>query len=272
MSLLPEVLSGEDGEAIHDLRVWSRRLQQTLDALHPPPRPRRIQAVRRILRRARRAVGEWRNCDVVLQLVERRMPRARGAARHRAWEIVREFAQARREEEIKRARHRLLRLDLAGLPAAVQKMVAAAPAPHGAPGALCPGVAAAWNEWQAALSHAREVREVPSLHAFRVVTKRLRYRLELVVDCGETDLGPVIDWLKKLQEALGAWHDRQMLYRMAAEAFARPELFLDEADPAQHLLAELRRDRRRDEPAIDDIVHRADDASPRALLESWIGA
>src|SRR6516225_5055134 len=37
MSLEPKVLRGEDPEAIHDMRVASRRLQQFLDLIYPPP-------------------------------------------------------------------------------------------------------------------------------------------------------------------------------------------------------------------------------------------
>src|SRR5215469_15681560 len=35
MKLLPEVLNSEDVEAVHDLRVWSRRLQQVLVTMFP---------------------------------------------------------------------------------------------------------------------------------------------------------------------------------------------------------------------------------------------
>ena len=41
MSFEPKVLRGDDPEAIHDMRVASRRLQQIVDVLHPRPQPRR---------------------------------------------------------------------------------------------------------------------------------------------------------------------------------------------------------------------------------------
>jgi len=40
MSFEPKVLRGDDPEAIHDMRVASRRLQQILDLVYPKPRSR----------------------------------------------------------------------------------------------------------------------------------------------------------------------------------------------------------------------------------------
>ncbi len=73
------VLTGEDQRAVHDLRVGSRRLQQVLVAMYGETLPRRARAMRRVLRRTRRAIGQWRNYDVVVEAIERRVRRARAA-------------------------------------------------------------------------------------------------------------------------------------------------------------------------------------------------
>src|SRR4030095_14775591 len=65
--------------------------------------------LRRTPRRVRRALGEWRNCDVLLDLVERRQRRVRGEAKRRAWELVRAHLLQKRTTEIARARKKLLR-------------------------------------------------------------------------------------------------------------------------------------------------------------------
>src|SRR5882672_7212389 len=66
--LLAAVLSSDDPDAVHDLRVLSRRLQQTLDAATGTPRPPAARRLVRTLRRVRRALGEWRNYDVIVDL------------------------------------------------------------------------------------------------------------------------------------------------------------------------------------------------------------
>jgi triphosphatase len=71
MSFEPKVLRGGDPEAIHDMRVASRRLQQIVDVLHPRPQPREIRRLRRKMRRSRGALSDLRNCDVQLARVER---------------------------------------------------------------------------------------------------------------------------------------------------------------------------------------------------------
>src|SRR2546428_579492 len=62
VSLEPRALSGDDPDAVHDLRVASRRLQQVLDLLHPAPQHGEVRRLRRKVRRCRRALGEVRNC------------------------------------------------------------------------------------------------------------------------------------------------------------------------------------------------------------------
>src|SRR5581483_9306293 len=51
VSLEAKVLKGDDADAIHDIRVATRRLQQVLDLLYPVPRPEAVRRVRRQIRR-----------------------------------------------------------------------------------------------------------------------------------------------------------------------------------------------------------------------------
>jgi CHAD domain-containing protein len=52
-----------------------------------------------------------------------------------------------------------------------------------------------------------------------------------------------LKWLADLQEALGVWHDRQVLDQAVAEAIARAEILLNELPTARILLGELENDR-----------------------------
>ena len=65
MTLEPKVLRGDDPDAIHDMRVASRRLQQILDLMYPKPRAREIRGLRRKIRRSRRRLSGGRNRDVM---------------------------------------------------------------------------------------------------------------------------------------------------------------------------------------------------------------
>ena len=89
MKLLPEVLNSEQVEAVHDLRVWSRRLQQVLMTMFPKVQENRVDSVIRALRRARRGLSGWRDCDVLIALLDRRLRRLRDPDEQRAWGVVR---------------------------------------------------------------------------------------------------------------------------------------------------------------------------------------
>ena len=83
------------------------------------------------------------------------------------------------------------------------------------------------------------------LHAFRIATKDLRYRTELLYDVGHRQLKAQLKWLADLQDAIGVWHDRQVLDEAVAAAVARAEILLNELQSARILLAELEKDRSR---------------------------
>ncbi|MBV8360744.1 MAG: CHAD domain-containing protein, partial [Deltaproteobacteria bacterium] len=85
MKLLPEVLNSEHVEAIHDLRVWSRRLQQVLVTMFPKVQNNRGGSVVRTLRRARRSLSGWRDCDVLIALLDGRLRRLRDPDEQQAW-------------------------------------------------------------------------------------------------------------------------------------------------------------------------------------------
>src|SRR4051812_9023040 len=58
------VIETGDADSIHDLRVATRRLQQTVDFLWAEERPKRVRKLRRTVQRTRRAVSKVRNHDV----------------------------------------------------------------------------------------------------------------------------------------------------------------------------------------------------------------
>lgn len=257
-SLAPQVLVTEDPETIHDVRVWSRRSKEGLDACFPKPRPKSVRALRRTLRRVRRTLGDWRNCDVGLELAVRKQDQPETLGQ--AWGFVLDYLRENRANQVDRARRKLVKYDLAELAIKVKRLLSRLPDDDAAD-ALLVRVQASLDsiqvEWRAMLLQAQKTREVSDIHAFRVATKRLRYRAELLRDLGDDDERPLIDGLKKLQEGLGRWHDRQVLHRMMAQSLARPDFLLREPEAARLLLAEMEKDRYTQAHAVDEIFRLA---------------
>ena len=126
-ALFAKVISDEDADAVHDLRVCTRRLQQLLSALVPDQTLHKARTIRRTLRDVRRALGSWRNCDVALQWVSRAERRAVNPNRRRGWALVREFIAAERKRVINKARRRLLKSDGLSLHQRSQQLIVLPP-------------------------------------------------------------------------------------------------------------------------------------------------
>jgi len=270
VALAPEIRANADAKTIHDARVWSRRLQQAIDALFPKPRSAKLRRLRRTPRRIRRALGEWRNCDVLLEIVARQHRRTRSEAKRRAWAFVRDYLLQKRRKEVERAAKKLLCEDLGDYAERAERVLRQATdeTPEILMERLGDSVKQAWNAWQSALARARETRAVDDLHGFRIVTKVLRYRTELLYDVGGKQLKAQLKWLADLQEALGVWHDRQVLHQAVVEAVARAEILLGELPTARTLLAELAADRSRQAGDVEKIYGLAMQYPEHKQLES----
>jgi CHAD domain-containing protein len=271
VALAPEVRADANPKIIHDVRVWSRRLQQAIGAFFPKPRSGKVRRLRRTPRRIRRALGEWRNCDVLLEIVARRQRRTRSEAKRRAWSFVRDYLLQKRSKEVGRAGKKLLGQDLGNYAARAQKLMGRRPdeSPEILMQRLCESVQGAWAKWQSALARARETRDVGDLHAFRIATKDLRYRIELLYDVGHKEMKPQLKWLADLQDAIGVWHDRQVLHQAVAEAVARADVLLNELQTARTLLAELETDRSRESQDVEKIFRLATEHPGHEQMENW---
>ena len=268
VALTPQVRADASPKTIHDVRVWSRRLQQAVSSFFPKPRSGKVRRLRRTPRRIRRALGEWRNCDVLLEIVARQRRRTRSEEKRRAWEFVRDYLLQKRAKEVSRAGKKLLRQDLADY-AALARKVLSQPAdenPEVIMQRLSDSVQGAWSDWQSALTRALETRAVGDLHGFRIATKALRYRTELLYDVGYTQTKDELKWLADLQDAIGVWHDRQVLYQAVAKAVARTEVLLKQLSTVRILLAQLENDRKRESDDVEKIFRLASERPGHLLL------
>jgi len=245
VSLEPEVLKGDDPNAIHDMRVASRRLQQVLDLIFPKPQPREVRRLRRKIRRCRRALGDLRNCDVLLQRVQARLARKRCSHRD-AWTAVKQHLQKRRSESFSKAIRKLSKVNMAvfytrtkgildrlkptpdqdrGLHSLVQPD---RPPLEPFPARLKQALVSAWREFEKQVASSHREKTAPSIHAARICAKRLRYLLEVVNQLGIPGSSGALTWLKKIQQNLGDWHDMEVLEEMIIEMMAKPEFLRDQ--------------------------------------------
>jgi CHAD domain-containing protein len=197
---LGEAVGGEDEpEAVHQLRIWTRRTAAAL-RLFAEVIGRRRKWMKRTLRKLRRAAGEVRDCDVHRARLER------GAtAPTRA---VQELKQRRRaaRKEFKAIRSRLKTDDL--LQSRSEQLLAGIQWQKRHSSSAAPPFADWYRRQIVPLGDrfldlaGRDVTDDRQLHEMRIAGKRLRYALELA--------GPALPAgpLRQLYNALSALQDR----------------------------------------------------------------
>ncbi len=250
VTLLPKVLSEDSPEAVHDLRVWSRRLQQVIVTLFPEPLPPDARAMVKTLRRTRRSLGEWRDSDVVIAMLKRKLRNVRNPAQKEAWTMVLESARAALERHTSRARRKIANRKMftlahRGHQLIRQRAQEAEPRDSDPFATLGASVAAAYQDWRKSLAKAASSVDPADIHAFRIQTKRLRYRIELLRDLGSETATAALGSLKTLQDELGRWHDNLAFTRITAEAIADPDFLVRHPTTAAAMLRGLNRDNAR---------------------------
>jgi CHAD domain-containing protein len=254
VSLEPKVLRDEFPEAVHDLRVASRRLQSLLDFLYPVPRPPHLRKLRRRLKQARKVLGELRNQDVLVARIARVLARKR-AARREAWEAGHEYVVKLRSKTVERAHRELSRLNLAQVyvrlrqeltafeepeaskaePSSPHSVALSGPVPAGAPSEqptgsgretdaaarFATGLDELWKDFDVLAAKSR--RDPGVLHPLRIATKRLRYLVEVAAALNVGGSSEALHWLRDLQGKLGDWHDLEVLDATLIDMLARPK-------------------------------------------------
>ena len=288
MALEPKVLRGDDPDAIHDLRVATRRLQQVLDLIYPPPPPRDIRKWRRRIQRTRRALGEVRNCDVQLDHVSKAL-RGKRAARRLVWEAVQHYLLQLRASSFEYAVRKLSKLNLAVLYERLKEYLAAdAPPPRAGraghqlecPADLVPatfyervgdslGRVGQAFETQIDLSH-RDTR-APVLHGVRIAAKRVRYLIEVVHEFAVPGSADALTWLRGLQQHLGDWHDLEVLEQMMIDMLARPDFLRSHVELAMGVEKLILQHRVRKKTFEEKYLNMTRDAAEYERVKEWVG-
>lgn len=269
VTLMPKILVSDDPEIIHDLRVWSRRLQQAIRVVLPEPKPPKSKKVIRTLRQVRQTLGPCRNLDVNIALLDEKRRHSGAAMVRQSWDAVQHDLEERRNSLLERARSEIARKDIFAFIGRAKALIDAA----GNDGhriadnpllKLDEATAQAMKTCDEASVLAYEQRDQTHLHQFRIAAKRLRYRAELLSDLGQVEVKPLVEDLKELQSVLGDWHDRCVLLQHIAEFIGRPDFLADHPDMGRVLLAEMEKEKLRNDAAIDQLFQKA-----AKMRQSW---
>ena len=131
-------------------------------------------------------------------------------------------------------------------------------------------IAEGYAQWRQALSCACENYDTVRVHAFRVRTKQLRYRIELARDLGDRDAETALASLRSLQDVLGSWHDNVQMMRLTAEALADSEFLLKHARLAALLLRKSDREQLIQGQRVQRLLRTTNDSIDGTALSDWV--
>lgn len=283
MSLEPRVLRGDDPDAIHDMRVASRRLQQVLDLLYPTPRPREIRSLRKKIRRCRRALSEVRNCDVLILRLDRFVTRKRATHRE-TWTAIQHYLRERRSESFERAVGKLGKVNLAVFYVHLKGHIA----PNGSgpegrlrlvdfqrpPSLFCERLGEALGKashgFETQITRSHSDRRARVIHSVRIAAKRLRYLIEVVREFNVPGSAEMLGWLRTVQQHLGDWHDLEVLEQMMIEMVARPEFLRDHLETALRVEKLILKNRAAKRGYEEKYFRMTQDSSEFRRMEEWL--
>jgi CHAD domain-containing protein len=226
------VLETDDPEAIHKMRVTTRRLQASLDLVQENGDEFHVRKIKKRLRKWRRSLSRVRNYDVFLSLIEQEKP-ARNAVHQRRFELLKSILHDRRARLAQKSRAFLQGAIIDDLAASLgvtlveppqdASIVETVEQPNGESAIeAAKGLAIdekrmaaraterleqRLGEFQALAAQAHPTTDPDELHQLRIAAKRLRYLLETISEMGFGSAAQALAWLRLLQDRIGEWHD-----------------------------------------------------------------
>jgi CHAD domain-containing protein len=217
-------------EAVHKMRVATRRLQASLDLLEHEMNVRKLK---RRLRYWRRTLSLVRNYDVFLEMLEKETA-TRGRTRREQFQLVTAKLRDQRAQTAAEVRAFLeqIEIDKISLRLGVEPQSGAFdPGTNrletSAPIDITDGLSAIDErnvagyaaerldqrlaEFQALVAQSHPSADPADLHQLRIAAKRVRYLLEIVSQMGYGDASSALAWLRSLQDRIGDWHDLEAL-------------------------------------------------------------
>lgn len=200
-----------DVEAVHDLRVATRRLRAALRVFADYlPRPVRL---RRGLRRLARRLGAVRDRDIVAALLEVQLAQHLGEDERRRLAALLRGLRRQRARALAKLARRLGSADQGRLRRRAKRLAGAGVPGDDEPAAI--GLTRAVTLLAADVSRQPAMLEAEpgedDLHRLRIAVKRLRYALEFHAGAGALAYEAELDTARALQDCLGELHDVDVL-------------------------------------------------------------
>jgi CHAD domain-containing protein len=248
---IPGVQKGRDIEAVHRMRVASRRLRTALRLFEECWPPRHGKTWQREIRRVTRSLGDARDADVQILFVEGELRKCRDAKFPRGLNRLLLRLRQRRSDLQSRVVKRIARLAGGGVIEQMERDLSPLAGDPGKPhtpsrtlGVRAEGLIQARLEELLAYEPfvARPACAV-ELHRMRIAAKRLRYCLEVFDPIYSGRLLGTITALKQIQDLLGLIHDcdvwQELLPRFLAKEQRRARDYFGNDQPYRRLLPGL---------------------------------
>ncbi len=218
---LPAAITGS-GHGVHQARVASRRLRETVPVLATGLKGSKAGKARRKIRRLTRALGTVRELDVTVTILDELARRE-----HLPRTALEEVRADVLEERDRRREIMLERLDTVDIHKLDRRLSSVADALQHSTS----------TEWRVALSRrllkrakrlataittVGQIYYPERLHQVRIAAKKLRYALEIASDSHASAAAPLVSLLKRTQDNLGRLHDLQVLLAHVAAVQAHP--------------------------------------------------
>ena len=204
-----EVLETSDLDAIHDLRVASRRLRAAVGLFAPWIAPKRAELLKKNMRKLTRLLGGLRNIDEAQLFFRRRTPARTGGG----YQICRILSEMR-PGELARIKKGLKAFDARGLDRTVRKAVAGLKEGRNTdsensslPIYFSDTCLRLFQPIRDLLPLATAQDQRTSRHALRIAIKKWRYFLEITAPVLGHDYSSTVELLKEYQTILGGMND-----------------------------------------------------------------
>jgi CHAD domain-containing protein len=203
-----------DAEAVHDLRVATRRLQTILDLATVADAKNDVERLKKKLKKLRHVLSVKRDTDVLAQTMRSRAAGAASAARRSLWDQAARETRAEGEKAAGESQRWLRKQKMSKFTARIMKIVSSRVNNGFSSRDLYPAVRRIQQKWKQAVRQGSSGGDSSGIHNARIKIKGLRYMLELVSEIIETgQTKDLIEWLKGAQDELGEWRDQTELCR-----------------------------------------------------------
>lgn len=212
-SVLGELPDDPSPKYVHRIRTAVRRIESLVSYAQPDLGRKQQKALQEIATLRKRA-GKVRDVDVQLELLKEIANRSTGDDRN----ALSGYLQQRREKQVGRLMSAVKKIADSKFVAHLERIVekAAVAARSGNHHGILSDSAKHLSKVEAEFT-SQSTHDAAQLHRVRIQIKKTRYLAELAKDTPERR--SLLERLKSAQDALGAWHDWQLLAQASEKQF-----------------------------------------------------